>query len=63
MMKSYNVAKHYKPQWTFWSSKEVTEDVKLHKRRTRRAFKQYLRTGSQKDFDRSQRLITQWDFD
>ena len=62
-MRSYNVAKHYKPRWTIWSPKSVAEDVKLHKRRTRRAYKQYLKTGTQKDFDRSQRLITNWDFD
>jgi len=63
MMKSYNVAKYYKPRWTIWNPKTVQEEVKLHKRRTRRAFKQYLKTGLQKDFDRSQKLITQWDFD
>ena len=62
-MKSYNVTKHYKPRWTCWKRETVSEDVKLHKRRTRRAFKQYIKTGSQRDFDRSQRQITDWDFD
>ena len=62
-MKSYNVAKYYKPQWTIWSPKTVSNEVIAHKRRCRRAFKQYLKTGAQKDFDRSQRLITNWDFD
>lgn len=62
-MKSYNVAKYYKPRWTVWAPPTVKEEVKLHKRRTRRAFKQYLRTGSIKDFNRSQKLITNWDFD
>jgi len=62
-MKSYNVAKNCKPRWTRWNPKTVQEDILLHKRRTRRAFKQYLRTGDIRDFDRSQKLITNWDFD
>ena len=62
-MKSYNVAKYYKPRWTIWSPKLVSDEVIAHKRRTRRAYKQYLRTGSMRDFDRSQRIITNWDFD
>lgn len=62
-MKSYNVTKNYKPKWTIWRPETIRADVIAHKRRTRRAFKQFLKTGSQKDFNRSQKLLTRWEFD
>jgi hypothetical protein len=57
------VAKDLRPKWTCWKSETVNADVQAHKRRTRRAYRQYLKTGSIKDFNRSQKKITRWDFD
>jgi len=61
--KKMKVAKHYKPRWTMWNRKTVRYFVIAHKRRCRRAYRQYLRTGSLRDYNRSQKMITQWDFD
>lgn len=57
------VAKDLRPIWTGWKSETVNDDIKAHKRRARRAFRQYLKTGDIRDFNRSQRKITRWDFD
>lgn len=57
------VAKNLKPKYTIWNPKTVIEDIKIHKRHARRSYKQYLRTGRIQDFNRSQRKITNWDFD
>jgi hypothetical protein len=62
-MKSFVVAKNYKPKWTCWRASTVTEEKRIANRKARRAFKQYLKTGSIKDFNRSQKMLTQWDFD
>jgi len=62
-MKSYSVAKNYKPKWTFWKKETIQKEVARHKRYTRRAFKRFLKTGNFKDFERSQRVLDQWDFD
>ena len=57
------VAKDLRPIWTRWNTKTVNDNIKAHKRRTRRAYRQYIRTGDIRDFNRSQRKITRWDFD
>jgi hypothetical protein len=57
------VAKDLQPKWTAWNSKTVALYVKDHKRRARRNYKQYLKTGDIRDFNRSQKKITRWDFD
>ena len=57
------VAKDLKPKWTRWSNKEIAFNIKSHKRRARRAYRHYLKTGDVRDFNRSQRKITRWDFD
>lgn len=59
----YAVTKNYKPKWTIWNRKTVRKHVIEQKRYCRRAYKQYLKTGSIRDFNRSQRQITNWDFD
>jgi hypothetical protein len=60
---NYVVAKDLHPKWTIWNPSTVNADVKAHKRRARRAYRQYLKTGAIKDFNRSQKKITRWDFD
>ena len=60
---SYTVAKQVHPIFTRWRPETVNRHIKLHKRRARRTYKQYLRTGDARDFNRSQRKITSWDFD
>ena len=59
----YVVTKNYKPKWTCWKSSTVTKWVKEHKRTQRRIYKHYLKTGDIRDFNRSQRKISNWDFD
>lgn len=62
-MNSNPVSKDYKPKWTRWSHETVREIVTAHKRSARRAFKQFLKTQSVRDWDRSQRKIGRRDFD
>jgi hypothetical protein len=57
------LAANYKPKWTCWSRKTVTAHVKAHKRKSRRLYKHYLKTGDIRDYNKSQRMMTQWDFD
>jgi hypothetical protein len=57
------LAANYKPVWTCWNRKTVSADVKAHKRRARRTYKHYLKTGCINDYNRSQKLMTTWDFD
>ena len=57
------VTKDLRPVWTRWNSKTVRDNIKAHRRKTRRIYRQYLRTGDIRDFDRSQTKITRWDFD
>jgi len=59
----YTVAKDLHPKWTIWNPSTVTKDIIAAKRRARRTYKQYLKTGSMVDFNRSQKKITRWDFD
>ena len=57
------VGKDLKPKWTIWNPKTVAKRVKEHKRRTRRAYKMYLKTGDIRQFNKSQIMITRRDFD
>ena len=60
---SNTVAKDLRPIFTIWNPSTINADKKAHKRRGRRTYKQYLKTGSLRDFNRSQKKITRWDFD
>ena len=60
---SDTVTQDLRPIFTIWNPTTVNADIKAHKRRERRAYKQYLKTGAIRDFNRSQRKITRWDFD
>ena len=60
---SNTVAKDLRPIFTIWKTTTVNADVKSHKRKSRRVYRQYLKTGNIRDFNRSQRKITRWDFD
>lgn len=60
---TYTVAKDLKPIWTCWNYKTVNKDIKSHKRKARRIYKQYLKTGDIRIFNKSQKKITRWDFD
>ena len=57
------VAKDLRPIYTCWGRATVASHIKAHKRRCRRAYRQYLKTGDIRDFNRSQIKITRWDFD
>jgi len=57
------LAETYKPKWTCWDRRTVRKHVTAHKRKMRRIYKQYLRTGDVRDYNRSQYLMTRWDFD
>lgn len=57
------VAKDLRPKFTLWRKTTVSKDIKSHKRRSRRVYKQYLRSGDIRLFVRSQRKLTRWDFD
>jgi hypothetical protein len=57
------VVKDLRPIWTLWNPITVSKNIKAHKRKSRRIYRQYLKTGNIRDFDRSQRKITRWDFD
>ena len=57
------VAKDLRPVWTCWRSSTIQEFKTMAKRKSRRIYRQYIRTGDIRDFNRSQRKITRWDFD
>jgi hypothetical protein len=57
------VAKDLRPKFTIWRHTEINKDIKAARRRSRRAYRQYLKTGAIRDFNRSQKKITRWDFD
>lgn len=57
------LAKHYKPKWTIWRHKTVRQLATAHKRRVRRASKQYLRSGDIRIGNRAARMLTNRDFD
>jgi hypothetical protein len=52
-----------KPKWTLWNPRQVSNVKKSFRKAARRIYKQYMKTGSINDFNRSQRLLTNWDFD
>jgi hypothetical protein len=60
---SSTVAMDLRPRFTIWNKNTVSRDVTMHKRRSRRSYKCYLRTGDIRQFIKSQKLITRWDFD
>lgn len=57
------LAKEYKPKWTCWRPSTVTKHAIIHKRKMRRIYKQYLKTGDIRDYNRSQYLMTRKEFD
>ena len=59
----YCVCKDLKPIWTCWSHDTVRDDIKAHKRRSRRAYRQYLKTGDVRDLNRANRKVSRRDFD
>ena len=59
----YVVVEDLKPIYTIWNPKTVAKDIKAHKRKARRSYKQYLKTGDVRQFNKSQEKITRYDFD
>lgn len=57
------VGKDLHPIYTIWNPKTVSKYVKKHKKSSRRSYKQYLKTGDIRQFNKSQRMITRRDFD
>lgn len=57
------LVKDLKPIYTIWNPKTVAKKIKAHKKRARRSYKQYLKTGDFRQFKKSQRKITRYDFD
>lgn len=57
------VAKDLKPIYTVWDRRTVRKSIRAAKRRSRRAYKQYLKTGDIRAFDRSQRQVNRLCFD
>lgn len=55
------IPKNYKPKHTCYYHSTVRQVVKMHKRSCRRAFKQFLRSGNIKDFNRANRMIVDFD--
>lgn len=55
--------KDLKPIYTIWNPKTVAKYIKAHKKRARRSYKQYLKTGDFRLFKKSQKKITRLDFD
>lgn len=60
---NYVVGKDLHPKWTIWNPKTVTKHIKNHKKASRRSYKQYLKSGDIRQFNKSQKMITRWDFD
>jgi hypothetical protein len=58
-----SVGLYHRPRFVAMSRQSVRECVTLHKRRVRHAAKQYLKTGSLRDWNRMNEMITNWDFD
>lgn len=59
----YVVVEDVKPIYTVWNPKTVAKDILAHKRKARRSYKQYLKTGDIRQFNKSQKKITRYDFD
>jgi len=58
-----SVGLYCKPRCVAMSRETVRECIILHKRRVRHAARQYLKTGSLKDWNRMNEMIANWDFD
>jgi hypothetical protein len=57
------IAKCVRPKYTIWKQTTVHKRIKASARRSRRVFKQYLKTGSLRLLKAAERKITSWDFD
>jgi hypothetical protein len=57
------VDKELHPIYASWNGKTVRKIVKIHKRSSRRSYRQYLKTGNMIDYNRSQKRISRHDFD
>jgi hypothetical protein len=57
------IAKCVRPKYTVWKQTTVHKRIKASARRSRRVFKQYLKTGSLRLLKAAERKITSWDFD
>ena len=52
-----------RPFHTLWSPEEVAADKKAFRKTSRRQYKHYMKTGRIEDFNRSQKMMTNWSFD
>lgn len=59
----YTMTVDARPVHTIWMAWKVAKEKRIHNRRARRQYKHYMRTGDIRDFNRSQRPLTNWDFD
>jgi hypothetical protein len=59
----YIVGKDLHPIHTIWNPKTVAKNIKAHKKSARRSYKQYLKSGDMRQFNKTQRMITRRDFD
>jgi hypothetical protein len=57
------IAKCVRPKYTVWKQTTVHKRIKASARRSRRVFKQYLKTGSLRLLKAAERKVTSWDFD
>ena len=57
------ITKNMRPRWTVWRKSTITKHKRMHNKRARRTYRQYLLTGDVRQFARSQKLLTSWDFD
>ena len=57
------IAKKHLPVWTVWNPKTVKKVIADHKKRARRSYKIYLKTGDYRQLRHSQEMITNYDFD
>ena len=52
-----------RPKGTIWHPNGVIALKKAFRKKSRRIYKHYMNTGRIEDFNRSQRKLTNWDFD
>jgi hypothetical protein len=57
------LAKSVRPHYTVWKQTTVHKRIKAKVRRSRRIFKQYLRTGSLRLLKAAEKKVTSWYFD
>ena len=58
-----SVALRPKPRCVAMKRRTVESLIRMHKRKVRHAAKQFLKTRSRRDWNRSGRILTRWDFD